>query len=133
MSPLPYYLCYLMPIAFFAGLSIGGWGLFLTPILGFLVIPVADLFFGRDHKNPSPEEEEKIKNAFSFELVTLLWVPTQFLIVFGAFYASIHSLAWWEWVGLLASAGLVGVGESELPLPMNFVIAKADESSGHPS
>ncbi|NRA66460.1 MAG: alkane 1-monooxygenase [Pseudobacteriovorax sp.] len=113
MSPLPYYLCLMMPLAFFIGLYSGGVWTALAPILGFVLIPLADFFVGRDRDNLSPEQEDQVRNKFSYRLITLLWVPIQLAVVLvGAFVVSTASYSGLEMFGLIVSAGVVtgGIG-----------------------
>ncbi|SMF51735.1 alkane 1-monooxygenase [Pseudobacteriovorax antillogorgiicola] len=111
MKASSYYVCYVIPGAFVLGLMLGGVWLGLPFFLAFFLVPIFDVVMGKDPENLSPVEEEQIKNDFSFQLVTLLWVPTQIaVVVLGAWYGATYSLAWWEFGLLILSAGVNGGG-----------------------
>ena len=106
MTALPYYFCYTLPLMFAASLYLGGIWLLLPVAFAFIAIPLLDTLFGRDSENLTKEQEEKVKNAFSFRLVTYLWVPCQIAIVIvGAWYASTQN-DWWEILLVIIGAGV---------------------------
>lgn len=82
LNVMPYFLCYSMPLAYLWGLHVGGLAILAPLFIGFVIVPLADLVFGRDHKNLSTGEEKLFKNLPIFRAVTLLWVPVQCFIVF---------------------------------------------------
>ena len=114
MSSIPYYLCYAIPVTLFLGLYLGSWWIGLPILLGFGVLPLVDLVVGLDESNLSKDDELKIKNKFSFRLVTLLWAPTQVAVVLvSAWYVSTQTLQWWELVlvtlSVATSCGGLGI------------------------
>ena len=111
MSPIPYYFCYIVPLSFFLSVYLGGWSFFLTPFVGFILVPFLDLIFGKEETNLSPEQEKEVKDKFSFRIVTLLWVPTQAAVVLtGAWYVSTHEVSFLQFLLIVLSAGMNGGG-----------------------
>ena len=111
MSVLPYYLCYLIPVSFYVGYALGGWYNFLAFSLAFILVPIADMFSGLDHKNPTKEEEAELKKQLKFKIVTWLWTPVQYaIVIWGAWIVSTQNLSAIELVGFTLGAGLCGGG-----------------------
>jgi alkane 1-monooxygenase len=62
----------------------GGWYILLIPLYGWVLMPLLDLVLGQNLKNPDPETPDAA--LFWFRLLTWLWFPVQFTLVFGTLY-----------------------------------------------
>ncbi len=61
--------------------------LLVVPLVTFLVLPLVDFAFALNPFNPSPEDENKLRDVLSFGLITWLWLPFQIaLTIFGMLY-----------------------------------------------
>ncbi|MFZ6862021.1 alkane 1-monooxygenase [Undibacterium sp. Ji67W] len=89
----------------------GVWFWSVVPV-GYVLIPVLDLVFGKDHANPSDEQVELLKNDRYFARVLYCATAMHWAAMIGVAYVVSH----WEWswpamLGAGLSAGLVnGVG-----------------------
>ncbi|MFZ6692852.1 alkane 1-monooxygenase [Undibacterium sp. SXout20W] len=112
-----YLISLLLPTLplFFAFLAVhfqqGVWLWMIIPV-GYIVVPVFDLIFGKDNVNPTDEEVEKLKNDRYFARVLYCATAMHWVALVGMAYTVSH---WhWSWVAMLGaglSAGLVnGVG-----------------------
>jgi alkane 1-monooxygenase len=95
-AALPFWisLC-LVPLAWISAL-LGGWWVLLLPLFGWGMVTVLDIAGGLDEANPDTATAEG--DLFWYRLITLIWFPIQFVVVFGCL--------WWVSVG-----GLTGVAE----------------------
>ena len=108
MRDLKYLMAYLVPASAIMGLlwqDIWSW---MTVILVFGILPVAELFTSKSTKNiPEPEEEGKARRLF-FDLLLYLNAPLLFGISGWYFWLlSEQTLTWSEWLGLTFAAGIV--------------------------
>lgn len=62
----------------------GGWTVFLIPIYGWVLMPIMDVLLGKDLRNPDPNTPDE--ELFWFRLLTCIWFPIQFMLVFGTLY-----------------------------------------------
>ena len=109
----PYFLCYLMPVTYLWGLVTGGIWIVAPLFTSFVMIPIADLIFGRDTENPTPEAEIEQKNNWVFRIVTLLWVPVQlFVVIYSLWFVQNNSLGLGHILMISLSCGIVtgGIG-----------------------
>ena len=80
----------------------------LSVLIVFLMIPVFDVFLGRDSSNPGRDEMNKLQNDRFFLLWPLLWIPIQlFLLIAGGYIFVFESIPVYEKIGLLISVSLV--------------------------
>lgn len=49
---------------------------------------MVEFIAGEDKENPSEEEEKQLLKNNSFRLVTMVWVPVQFIFLVWAFWAA---------------------------------------------
>jgi alkane 1-monooxygenase len=108
MSTIPFYLTFIFHAAFCAGFALGGVWNFAVPALAFVVLPLADLVVGRDHRNYTSEEYDELENRWSFRIVTILYGILQVVLtVFGAWAIATQGLSWLEIVGVTLSIGTI--------------------------
>ena len=78
---LPFWMSLgLIPLAWFAALQ-GGWAIALLPLVTWFLFSMLDAVLGLNLDNADPEATED--DLFWYRMVTLVWVPAQFLTVFG--------------------------------------------------
>ncbi len=104
---LPFLLSLgLVPIAAFGAVN-GGWTVLLLIVVTWWLFGLLDLFLGLNLENADPETQDA--NLFWYRLVTVVWAPLQFLMIFGA----IAWISWtdvlgpWEAIGLMIGIGTV--------------------------
>ena len=115
-NALPFWLSLvLVPIVLFAATQ-GGWTLIL-PILGsWGVFSLLDAVAGLNTENADPETAED--QLFWYRLITLIWFPVQFLVIFGLIWyvtatghlSVMEKIALFFGVGILS--GTVGINYS---------------------
>ena len=95
-AALPFWMSLLLvPLALVGALQ-GGWAVALLPLFGWGMVSVLDLAGGLETRNPDITTPEA--DLFWYRLITLIWFPVQFAVVFGCL--------WWVSVG-----GLTGTAE----------------------
>lgn len=89
-----------------------GWALWGAFGLIYVLIPTLDFLIGTDKTNPPEDAVAPLEADRYYRLIVALYVPSQFVAVaWGAWIAATHSLAWWEYLGLVISVGVVsGIG-----------------------
>jgi alkane 1-monooxygenase len=95
-----------VPLAWF-GASYGGWTLLLVPFAIWYLFIALDGFVGLDLENANPQTPDN--NIQTYILLTKLWVPAQFLTLFGLIWFATHSthLSTLERVGLFFGMGVI--------------------------
>jgi alkane 1-monooxygenase len=95
-----------VPLAWF-GASYGGWTLLLVPFAIWYLFIALDGFVGLDLENANPQTPDN--NIKTYILLTKLWVPAQFLTLFGLIWFATHSthLSTLERVGLFFGMGVI--------------------------
>ncbi len=84
LNAWPYWITLtFVPLVILAVLQ-GGWAILLIPLYGWVLMPVLDLALGKDLRNPDPDTPDEA--LFWFRLLTWIWFPTQFVLVFGTLY-----------------------------------------------
>lgn len=111
MRFLPFLIVYGTFPALAAGLWFGGWALLLTPLVAFLLVPLADAVTGHNLSNPTEDDERRGWRDVLFSLPLYFWVPLQ-LGVLGWGLSLAESRQGWEFVGMVLSVGLFtgGIG-----------------------
>ena len=103
----PFWASFLfVPLAWF-GASYGGWTLLLVPFAIWYLFIALDGFVGLDLENANPQTPDS--NIQTYILLTKLWVPAQFLTLFGLIWFATHSthLSSLEKVGLFFGMGVI--------------------------
>lgn len=106
-NALPFWLSLgLIPIAVAATL-LGGWVIALLPLYSWGMFSVLDSVEGRTEDNADLDTPEA--GLFWYRLVTIVWVPLQFALLFWAIWYVTHSghLSRGEKIGLFFGLGIV--------------------------
>ena len=99
-SALPFWMSLaLIPIAVVAA-GLGGWWVLALPLFGWGMVTVLDLAGGLDETNPDPATPDA--DLFWYRLITLVWFPVQFAVVFGCLWWATHG-------GLSGTAEKIGL------------------------
>ncbi len=108
MKDLKYLTAFSIPMMAFIGLYLQGPFLFLTPVYGFVVIPILELVFPIDPSNSSDTEtKHKLKNRL-FDWLLYLNLPIVYSLVGLSLYmVSNNTLQTYEFIGLIISIGIV--------------------------
>ena len=104
---LPFWISLLLiPVAGVAAYA-GSWWVLLLPLFGWGMVTVLDIAGGLEECNPDPGIEEA--DLFWYRLITLLWFPIQFLVVFGCLWWATHGglSGTAEKIGLFFGLGLI--------------------------
>ena len=80
----PYWLSITFVPLVIVALMYGGWTIALIPIYGWVLMPVIDLFVGKNLGNADPDTPDA--RLFWFRLLTWIWFPIEFCLVFGAIF-----------------------------------------------
>lgn len=98
-------LALVVPALPFAGLALtavaGPWGWWLTPLVVFGLIPLVDLAFGDDLRNPPEDAVPALQRSPYYRWITYLYLPAQY----AALVLTCH--VWSGGVGPVAGVGLV--------------------------
>lgn len=91
----------------------GGWAILLVPFYGWVLMPLLDMVLGRNLRNPDPDTPDEA--LFWFRLLTWIWFPVQFLLVYGSLWYLRHVAAHstLETLGIMfgigVTTGVVGI------------------------
>lgn len=84
----PYWLTItFVPLVALAVLN-GGLTILLIPIYGWVLMPLLDTVLGKNLRNPDPDTP--LENLFWFRLLTWIWFPIQFVLVFATLWYLTH-------------------------------------------
>jgi alkane 1-monooxygenase len=105
-AALPFWISLLFLPLLAAGAWWGGWALILLPLFGWFGITALDAVAGRETGGLDPTTPED--QLGWYRAVTLLWVPLQFIAIFGALWwvTATDHLAGWEKIGLFFGVGV---------------------------
>ncbi|WP_380055794.1 alkane 1-monooxygenase [Falsihalocynthiibacter sp. SS001] len=104
---LPFWLSLgMIPLAVL-GAVLGGYWVVLLPLYGWFLFSILDALTGLNLTNPDPETPES--ELFWYKLITLIWLPIQFCLVFGLIYYVTHTthLGLWEKLVLFFGVGVI--------------------------
>lgn len=89
----------------------GAW-LWGAAVLIYGLIPALDLLYGVDRSNPPEDAVQALEDDRYYRTIVALYTPMQFAVtIWGAWMVVTQPLAWWEYIGLIISIGLVsGIG-----------------------
>lgn len=99
-----------IPLIAWALVEASGSGLFwwFGPVFFYVLIPILDYLVGEDESNPPEELVGQIESRRYYRWLVMLAIPIQFAsVTFGSWMAVNGGLAWFEWLGLLLTTGLV--------------------------
>lgn len=106
-NALPFWLSLgVVPLVLLAAYY-GGWALLLPPLGAWGLFSLLDALTGQNHDNPDPATTDG--DLFWYRLITIIWFPIQFALVFGLIWWVTHSghLSGWEKLGLFFGVGVV--------------------------
>lgn len=104
---LPFWISLaIVPVLLMAA-TFGGWALVLPPLVSWYAFSIADAVIGEDDRNADPGATDKA--LFWHKLITLIWFPMQFCLVFGLVWYVTHSdhLSGWDMVFLFFGVGIM--------------------------
>lgn len=107
MKDLKYLTAFIIPVMAIVGLSLRGYWSFLTPVVGFILVPILETLMPVNTRNLSESEaSSKAKNVL-FDMLLYLNVP----LIFGLVGWFLWSLSWAEYstmelIGLTFSLGV---------------------------
>lgn len=110
---LPFWLSLGTVPLFLLGAIVGGWTLVLVPLYSWQLVTLLDAFLGRNEDQPDITTPDT--DLFWYRLITLIWFPIQFCVVFGAIWwvrhtdhlGSVETLALFFGVGVIS--GTIGI------------------------
>jgi alkane 1-monooxygenase len=104
---LPFWVSYLLFPLIWASAILGGWWVLLTPLLAWYLFSLLDLAFGLSHANEDPATD--VSALAGYRWATLLWMPAQFVSIFGLliYVSQSGHLNFWEQLGLFFSLGVM--------------------------
>lgn len=106
-SALPFWISFLLvPLAWFAATT-GGWSLILVPLATWWAFAILDQLTGLNTANADPQTDDA--NLGWYIRLTQIWVPVQFLTLFGLLWYAIHTehLSSLEKVALFFGVGVI--------------------------
>jgi alkane 1-monooxygenase len=111
MSAWRYFSAYSIPGFALLGVFVGGLFSWLTVVVVFVFIPLAELIVGRNTENLDEEAEAKAKNSLIYSLVLWLFVPIPFILtlLFG-YRFNVGAYQTYESLGILLSIALSSGG-----------------------
>tara|TARA_R110002111_G_scaffold22916_3_gene52121 strand:+ start:1601 stop:2692 length:1092 start_codon:yes stop_codon:yes gene_type:complete len=94
-----------VPLVYLA-VTRGGWTVLLIPAYAWVLMPLLDMVLGRNLRNPDPDTPEAA--LFWFRLLTWIWFPIQFALVFGTLWylRQIGSYSTLETLGIMFGIGV---------------------------
>ena len=104
---LPFWLSLVMVPLAVIGATVGGWTVALLPLFSWGLFSLLDALKGVNPANADPATPEA--GLFWYRLITLIWFPVQFVLVFGLIWYVTHSghLDRGERIGLFFGMGVV--------------------------
>ncbi|MDG1863428.1 MAG: alkane 1-monooxygenase [Yoonia sp.] len=115
-SALPFWLSLLLiPLVIYSA-SAGGWAVLLLPVATWYLFSIVDLFAGLNEDNADPQTPDE--QLFWYKLITAIWAPLQFCVIFGMLYYVTRAdhLNGWEqyflFIGVGVMSGTIGINYS---------------------
>lgn len=107
---LPFWMSLMViPLALISGTQ-GGWTVFLLPLFTYVLFDIVDLAVGLNTDSIDPDTPEQ--HLFWYRLITLIWFPIQFILVFGMIWYVTRTdhLQTWEVIVLFFGIGIISGG-----------------------
>ncbi len=106
-AALPYWVSFLLIPLIWATAFAGGWWVLLIPLSTWWAFAVLDRLTGLNLQNADPETSDDALHWYI--LLTKLWVPVQFVTLFGLIWYATHSdhLSSWSKIGLFFGMGVI--------------------------
>jgi alkane 1-monooxygenase len=85
----------------------GGWWWLLMPLYGWVAFTLMDFVTGLYQDNP--DTETPLSDLYWYRLITLIWFPIQFVVIFGSLWwiAATDHLSAWEELGMMLGVGVM--------------------------
>ncbi len=114
-AALPYWISFLLvPLIWFSAVA-GGWWLILVPLVTWWLFAVLDRLSGLDLENADPQTPDD--DLGWYILLTKIWVPVQFVTLFGLIWFSTHT----EQLGTIEKVALFfGMGVLSGTIGINY-------------
>jgi len=105
-NALPFWLSLTtIPVIILAA-YLGGLWLFLSILHAWVLMGAWDAFEGLAQDNPDPQTPDG--SLFWYRLITIIWFPIQFVMIYGLIYFAVNSdYAIWEKLLLMFSVGIL--------------------------
>ena len=107
IDALPFWLSLgMVPLAVIAA-RLGGFAFLLLPAYGWAMVTILDRLLGLNDENPATETPTE--DLFWYRLITLIWFPIQFAVIFGTIWYATRAphLSGWELAGLFFGIGVL--------------------------
>ena len=106
-AALPFFLSFVLIPFVWIGATQGGLWVLLTPLATWYLFSIIDMLTGLNTENADPETSED--QLFWYKLLTQIWVPLQFLTLFGliAYVSRAEHLNGWEIFGVMFGCGVM--------------------------
>ena len=106
-SAMPFWLSLLLiPLVMYSAYA-GGWAVFLVPFATWYLFSAIDFFSGVNEGNADPQTPDD--QLTWYKLITAVWAPIQFCIIFGMIYYVTRAdhLSYWEQIYLFLGVGVI--------------------------
>ncbi|MDX1471583.1 MAG: alkane 1-monooxygenase [Flavobacteriaceae bacterium] len=108
MKDLKYLAAYCIPLTALIGVMFRGPWVFLTPVFGFVIIPLLELIFPVSNENLSSDEAEDKSKDRLFDWLLYLNLPVVYGILFYTLFVVVNfNIEGYEFIGLALSIGTV--------------------------
>lgn len=105
LAALPFWLSLTLIPVILTAAFLGGWWLAVIPVYTWGLFSLLDGLLGANEQNQDPNTPRE--NLTAYHLVTLLWPPLQFLLLFGLLYLAPRSeMSTPELIGLFFGVGI---------------------------
>lgn len=106
-SALPFWMTLLLLPLALVGARYGGWTVLLLPMATWYLFSILDAFLGLNTENADPEIGDE--HLFWYKLITLIWAPIQFVLLFGMIWyvTRAEHLSGLEKFGLFFGVGVI--------------------------
>lgn len=106
-SALPFFLSVILIPLVWIGAILGGWWVIVTPLVAWYLFSAIDLAVGLNTDDADLETTED--QLYWYKLITQLWVPLQFVTLFGviAYISRAAHLGGWESFGIMFGMGVM--------------------------
>ncbi|MEO1106978.1 MAG: alkane 1-monooxygenase [Pseudomonadota bacterium] len=106
-TAMPFWVSFLLIPLIWATAIVGGWWVLLIPLSTWWAFAALDRLTGLNLDNANPETPDDILHWYI--LLTKLWVPAQFVTLFGLIWYATHTdhLTTWSKIGLFFGMGIL--------------------------
>jgi alkane 1-monooxygenase len=131
MNPINFSRLLLLPLMVFLSALAGGWWLFITPVVCFVIHPLANLFIKRKQQ-PEDDHVSIIEANKYFRWVAMLYVPALIALTVWSIYFVTNKPGLISFAGLVLSVGIIN-GVLGFTLAHEFIHAnnKIEKSCGY--